>query len=104
MTFEVAGAHPFVFRDTLFAHGWLRLKPFRWDEEEQALVRVEALPSGRVVALRITSPAPDGLEQRLRVEIEGNGGAPDARERPIIAERVRWMFGVDEDLTDFHAA
>src|SRR6266536_2997744 len=98
---QLHSPHAFIFRDTLFAHGWLRLAPFRWEEDVQTLWRVEQLPSGRVVRFGVTAPVPDASVDRLGIEVEGEG--LDVGDLESLAARVRWMFCLDEDLSAFHA-
>jgi N-glycosylase/DNA lyase len=93
---------PFVFRDTVFAHGWIRLAPFRWEEERRAVRRVERLPSGRVAELIFSAPAAEDLQDRLRVEVAGADALSEA-DLAAVRDRARWMFGLDEDLAAFHA-
>src|SRR5581483_7671553 len=93
--------HPFIFRDTVFSHGWLRMQPFRWEEEAAILSRIERLPGGRTVELRFSSPAPESLGAALDVEVAE--GDLSAAEETAVLERARWIFGLDEDLTAFEA-
>jgi 3-methyladenine DNA glycosylase/8-oxoguanine DNA glycosylase len=93
---------PFIFRDTVFAHGWVRLAPFRWEEERRAVRRVERLPSGRVVELVFTAPEPEALQDRLRVAVAAGDDLSDS-DWAAVRERARWMFGLDEELAEFHA-
>ena len=76
--------HRFIFRDVVFAHGWLRLAPFRWEEETGRLHRVEQLPSGRVVELAFAAPA-EGLVEGVRVEIAGGEAGLSVSDREAVA-------------------
>ena len=99
---ELQARGPFIFRDTVFAHGWVRLAPYGWEEERRELTRVERLLSGRVVRLRYSAPEPERLQDRLRVVVEGCPALSEA-ERAAVVARSRWSFGLDEELGEFHA-
>ena len=84
---------PFHFRDLVFAHGWLHLDPYLWDEETETLTRAEQLPTGEVVHLSLSSH-PEGV--LLRTD------AP-ADALPELVRRARWMLALDEEFAPFHA-
>lgn len=48
----VAGV-PFDFEQTVTAHGWMRLLPYSWDNENKYLQRIQQISSGQVVHLQI---------------------------------------------------
>jgi len=85
--------HPFRFRDIVFSHGWLQLLPFRWDEGSATLHRIERLPNGGLVELRLCEAAGGVL-----VDAEVNPENLDE-----LARRARWMLALDEDFGAFHA-
>ena len=84
------------FEAMIDAHGWPYLAPFRWDETERVLQRVEQLASGKVVLLGISSSA-----TMLGVEIAGPPLHADELEE--IERVVRWMVELDEDFGAFYA-
>ena len=83
----------FSLRETIEAHGWHQLLPFRWDPEAAVLERVEELADGRVALLRIAEPEAGCLM------LEGAEGADEAD----LTARVRRMLQLDIALDDFHA-
>ena len=84
---------PFHFRDLVFAHGWLHLEPYRWDEETETLARTEQLPTGEVIQLSL-SAHPEGVWLRT--------DAPAEALRELV-RRARWMLALDEEFAQFHA-
>lgn len=86
----------FDFEYTAHSHGWSVLPPNEW--HEGVLKRVEQLPSGRVVALELSS-GPGSRWIRIRIP---NGSTLPNRERKTIKARVSHMLRLDEDLTGFH--
>lgn len=100
-TRELPPAEPFILRDLLMAHGWLRLAPFSWDAEREVLHRVERLGAGTIVTLDIQAlggKASDTLKVQVRSESELSPS-----EIEDLDDRLRWMFCLDERLADFHA-
>lgn len=83
----------FSLVETIEAHGWHQLSPFRWDREEGVLERVEELAMGRVHLLRLSEPKPGSLR------LEGAEGTARAE----IEARVRRMLQIDLPLEEFHA-
>ncbi|HET6872956.1 MAG TPA: hypothetical protein VFH42_08225 [Sporolactobacillaceae bacterium] len=86
----------FKFDTTVKGHGWYRLAPFHYFEEEKKLTRVEELSSGRVVQLIITPEH----EQAINVSVEDE--ELTEQEGTEILKKVRWMFRLDEDLQPFY--
>jgi 3-methyladenine DNA glycosylase/8-oxoguanine DNA glycosylase len=86
---------PFNFHSVIQSHGWFQLAPNVWDDERQILSRVERLSNGRVTLLSIGR---DG--HGVNVEARGRYGK---RERFEIVDKVKWMFMLDADLTEFYA-
>ena len=81
----------FSFLETVSAHGWLRLLPFVWNEDVQALMRTEEF-SGHLVALEIS--AEDGA-----VQVETDADCDEAE----LAARVARMLQLDLPSGKFHA-
>lgn len=86
MLLEIPVLLDFSFSETLSAHGWRRLLPFVWDEAEEVLERVEELPEGDVVLLRLR-----GVADRVQVEMQG--GVDQVAEEEVM-RRVRRMRSV----------
>ena len=91
MLVQVTSPSDFSFQETIAAHGWRRLLPFLWKEEQQVLERVEELASGNVVLLRMRGEA-----GHIHVEAEGGG------DEDLITRRVRRMLQLDLPLMNFH--
>ena len=90
---EIATATDFSLRQTIEAHGWHQLLPFRWDREAGVLECVEERDqrTGRAAA-----PCGDG-----RQEGYGRRSAAETEEAEITA-RVRRMLQLDLALEEFH--
>jgi 3-methyladenine DNA glycosylase/8-oxoguanine DNA glycosylase len=78
----------FSFVSTVQSHGWFRLAPFLWSDEEQVLRRKEALSKG-IAALEISHR--DGA-----LHVRGAGDSEELR------KRVARMFQLHVDLADFY--
>ena len=85
---------PFNFLSVVNSHGWVQLAPFRFDEASKILSYTDRLSNGRVIDYRI-SEAPNGV----RVNVNGRLGKPEQNE---IAEKITWMFGLDQDFSSFY--
>jgi len=92
---ELPARKPFNFRSVVNSHGWVQLAPFRFDESASVLFYTDRLASGNVVEYRISGSA-DGLT----VETDRLTKA----EQREVTDKVTWMFGLDMDFSDFHAA
>ncbi len=87
---------PFVLRTVIYSHGWYQLAPFSAGSEPEGLHYVDRLPTGRVVALSVYE-APGGVA----VEVDSDLSPAETAE---LEARVRWMLGLEQDLSSFHAA
>ena len=87
---------PFNFLSVVNSHGWVQLAPFRFDEVRQILFYTDRLSNGRVMEYRIS-----GTPKGVTVEVDGRPGKSEQRE---IAEKVTWMFGLDQDFSAFYKA
>ena len=90
------GGEPVDLWRTIQSHGVVDLPPSRIDEEERALEATLPLPGGRPRAVRIEQGRP-GL---ARVKVAGSLGRRDA---DAVAEIVRHVLRLDEDLSPFYA-
>ena len=77
------------------SHGWRQLAPFHFEEASSTLFYTDHLSSGRVVDYQISSSS-HGLQVKT--------GKLTKTEQKEAAEKIRWMFGLDMDFSDFHAA
>ncbi len=100
---RIAVSHPFNLRLSLFSHGWMDLPPFRWHEKRRALDAVISLRSGAPCAVRITSRRDNRPGQSLHVR-PLTGRQLTAGDRRDVRHRLRWMFRLDEEFTEFHRA
>lgn len=86
----------FHFESTALAHGWVKLRPFNWNEPSQELSRIYQLGSGQVVRLRLR-------EGSNSVKIEVDAAEPlSPPEEAEIRRVVRRMLRLDENLDEFH--
>jgi 3-methyladenine DNA glycosylase/8-oxoguanine DNA glycosylase len=100
MRLTVSARPPFSLSAVVGSHGWVRLAPFARDPDTGALVRVEQLDSGQVVALRIEEEAdPGGAGSGVSVATEASLTEAEGQE---VADKVGWMMGLDQDLTPFY--
>lgn len=93
--FELSARPPFRFLSVIRSHGWYQLAPYRWDAEAQVFQSVERLDSGRVLVLEITESA-----EGVSVSVPGR---LTKQERAEAIGKVRWMFNLDADFSEFYA-
>jgi len=43
---------------TVTSHGWVNLAPWSWDVDKEELARIERLPNGKLVPVKVTQSAP----------------------------------------------
>lgn len=96
MNLTLSARKPFNFNSVVKSHGWLQLAPFRFDEASRFLFYTDRLANGRVIEYRIAED-PRGV----KVGITGRLGKSEQNE---IAEKVAWMFGLDQDFSTFYKA
>ena len=85
---------PFNFLSVVNSHGWRQLAPFAL--ERDVLCYVDRLFNGQVLEYRVS-----GNGSGIKVETKKT---LSKAERAEVAERLRWMFCLDMDFTDFYAA
>jgi 3-methyladenine DNA glycosylase/8-oxoguanine DNA glycosylase len=90
VTIPISTPTDFDFLECVNAHGWRALAPFRWDEDANALERVEAFDD-EVLLLRIR-------DANGSIEVELIGNAPE----PEVVRRVRSMLQLDLPMDAFH--
>jgi len=86
---------PFSLPMVIRSHGWIQLAPFAGEEPYETFTYLDRLQSGRVVLLRV-EPEGDG------VCVTADGDLTEA-EQAEVADKVRWMVGLDRDLALFYA-
>jgi 3-methyladenine DNA glycosylase/8-oxoguanine DNA glycosylase len=87
----------FRFWPTVVSHGWCDLPPYRCDEQERILHRIQQLRDGRVVRLGMR----DGESGEVIIEVEGAAELSSEHEREIRA-LVAHVLGIDRDMSDFY--
>jgi 3-methyladenine DNA glycosylase/8-oxoguanine DNA glycosylase len=95
MPLALAARPPFSLIPVVNSHGWIQLAPFRLTETG-GFSYVARLAQGAVVEFAV-EPLPDG------VSVETGDRLSDAQQDEI-AEIVRWMVGLDQDLSPFYEA
>ncbi len=96
MHLSLTARQPFNFHSVVNSHGWVQLAPFHFDETRQGLSYVDRLSNGRVLQYRITQ-APTGVD----VELAGRLSKAEQNE---VAQKIDWMFGLDQDFSSFYKA
>ena len=95
---------PFSLSAVIRSHGWVQLAPFQRTQDGNAFTYVGQLASGRVVSWSISSPAQKvaiGNEVDIVIDLPDGLSPDDITE---MRQRVRWMLGLDLDLSGFYAA
>jgi 3-methyladenine DNA glycosylase/8-oxoguanine DNA glycosylase len=92
--------NPFSLRDLAFSHGWIALLPWSWEQDPPAIRRIERMPDGTVVTLRIEADDSLAVSDTFRLRFMPEVG-PEAR--ATLERRARWMLRLDEVLAPFHA-
>ena len=95
MKFTLSAWPPFNFFSVINSHGWRQLAPFLYDERTNTLSYILRLSNGHVIELHFRD-ATGGVS----VETE----KLDKTERKEVADKVKWMFGLDMDFSHFYAA
>ena len=98
MQLTIETPKPFSLEQTVLLHGWVWLAPYGWDEARQTLLRLEELPSGRVVQLAIRQSRASGLTVGIEPPV-----ALTSEDRQVIVQRLRRALSLDADLTEFAA-
>ena len=102
MTFEIPlvgpKGEPVDFLRTILSHGVADLPPARVDEAAGAYETTVALPAGRPRTIRIAAGAPG----TARVDVRGP--RLGERGRSALANTVRKILNLDEDLSGFYEA
>ncbi len=87
---------PFNFHSVVSSHGWLQLAPFKWDGNSRTLSYTDQLTNGRVLEDQMRA-----ADRGLQVE---TAGSLSQAERSEVADKAAWMFGLDQDFSDFYRA
>jgi 3-methyladenine DNA glycosylase/8-oxoguanine DNA glycosylase len=94
MEWTLPATPPFSLAAVVRSHGWIQLDPFSREQEGEGLSYVQELAPGRAVEVLVAA-APGGV----RVEVD----APlAAAEQASLSQDLRWMLGLDQDLSAFY--
>ena len=94
MELSLSARQPFNFLSVVNSHGWVQLAPYRFNETDRVLFYTGCLSNGRVVDHHITE-SPKGVNITV-------AGRLSKAEQNEIAEKVTWMFGLDQDFKTFY--
>ena len=94
-TLNLDARKPFNFTSVINSHGWRQLAPFTYDEATNRLGYTLRLANARVLELKLRA-AQDGMQ----VETD----KLNKTEQKEVADKVNWMFGLDQDFSPFYAA
>jgi 3-methyladenine DNA glycosylase/8-oxoguanine DNA glycosylase len=95
MTLVMPAFPPFSLSAVIRSHGWRGLAPFSANENDNRLSRIERLHSGRVVEL-VMQEADGGVSVGVPSDL-------NHRELDEVQHKVKWMLGLDQDLSAFYA-
>jgi len=95
MTITLPARPPFSLPVVVNSHGWIQLAPFR-PTGDGGFSYIARLAQGRVLELTV-EPLPEAVSVRTDVPV-------NAAEETEIADTVRWMAGLDQELSSFYEA
>ena len=95
MAFAIPARPPFSLASVVNSHGWIQLAPFL-PTEAGGFSYVARLAQGRVIEFTV-EPLPDSV----RVDTDESLTSTETGE---VAEMVRWMVGLEQDLSPFYEA
>ena len=79
MEFILGSRFPVSLRYAVNSHGWINLEPWEWDQNENILSRIESLPDGRRIHVRVAQQTP----LRFLISLDG------ALQEELIENRIR---------------
>ncbi len=94
MELYLPAQQPFSLQAVIRSHGWIRLAPFRYQDQANWFNYVIRLDSGSVVDLHIQD-AQDGVQ--LKVD-----NSLSETECDSITRAASWMLGLDQDFSTFY--
>ena len=93
---QILTAHPpFNFDSTVRSHGWYQLAPIQYDAEQKVLHKPEQLDNGKVILLEVREHS-EGIIAASPTQLT-------PAEHAEVVQKLRWMFLLDSDLSDFYA-
>ncbi len=87
----------FNFKETIFSHGWVFLKPFKWDEVNSELIIKTRVGETKTVELVIGNK-----NGSLTIKGKVFNSSLNSQEKNEIKGIVRHIFRLDEDLSGFY--
>jgi len=97
ITIKIPVPPQFRFLPTAISHGWCELPPFRFDDTQGTLERIQQLSDGAIVKLYVSAPR----ERLLQVAVEGSTPLKKSQEREIISV-VERCLNVHQELANFY--
>jgi len=94
LNLTLSARQPFNFLSVVNSHGWVQLAPFRFDEGGEVLSYTDQLSNGRVVDYKIFKAS-----KGVKINVDGRCSKSEQNE---IAEKITWMFGLDQDFSSFY--
>ena len=90
-------AHPpFSLAQVVWSHGWAQLAPFATEDRSGKFSYVFHLSSGKTGEMTIHE-----IESGVSVEVDDSLSQSEVWE---ISQNVKWMLGLDQDLSEFYLA
>jgi 3-methyladenine DNA glycosylase/8-oxoguanine DNA glycosylase len=87
----------FNFKETIFSHGWVFLKPFQWDEVKSELTIKTRVGKSKTVELAIGNK-----KGSLTIKGKTSNRSLNTKEKNEVKGIVRHIFRLDEDLSGFY--
>ena len=94
MNLQLSARPPLSLNSVIQSHGWAHLAPYDLDSESGDLSYVYRLETGRIVDLQINE-----ISAGVIVDLSEKINAGDKTE---INQAVNWMFGLDQEFSDFY--
>jgi 3-methyladenine DNA glycosylase/8-oxoguanine DNA glycosylase len=87
-------APPFSLASIIRSHGWYQLLPFQCGEDATRLSYTSRLSSGKVILLEISQS-----DEGVTLDVSGRLTQTEQHE---VNDQVRWMLGLEQDLSSFY--
>ena len=94
MKLQLSTRPPFSLTSVVQSHGWAQLAPFDLDPDSGELSYVYNLGTGRIVDLHFNE-----ISNGVNVDLSDKINVGDKTE---INQAVNWMFGLDQEFSDFY--
>ena len=87
----------FNFKDTIFSHGWVFLRPFKWDDNKSELHFKLKVKDGELLNLKVGH-----RNEHLRIIGSSENGLLKIDQKNELKKIVRHILRLDEDLSGFY--